>query len=84
MEIIALLGLKSPFSLVSVYVESSFFLDIKKIKIGNCSIYVHKYPLNLIFFKILNINGTRPFHREYFFLRILHSFCVHGEYAESI
>jgi hypothetical protein len=33
-EIIALLGLKSPFSVVSVYVESSFiFLDIKKIQI---------------------------------------------------
>jgi hypothetical protein len=32
LEIIALLGLKSPFSVVSVYAESSFFfLDIKKI-----------------------------------------------------
>jgi hypothetical protein len=50
LEIIALLGLKSPFSVVAVYAESSFFfLDIKKIKIENCSIYVHIYPLNLIF-----------------------------------
>ncbi len=46
----ALLGLKSPFSAVSVYAESSFlFLDIKKIKIVNRSIYVHIYPLNSIF-----------------------------------
>jgi hypothetical protein len=51
LEIIALLGLKSPFSVVSLYAESSFFLDIKKIKIGNCFIYVHIYPLNLIFQK---------------------------------
>jgi hypothetical protein len=49
LEIIALLGLKSPFSVVSVYAESSFFLDIKKIKIENCSIYVHIYPLTSIF-----------------------------------
>jgi hypothetical protein len=49
LEIIALLGLKSPFSVVSVYAESSIFLDIKKIKIENCSIYVHLYPLNSIF-----------------------------------
>jgi hypothetical protein len=37
MEIIALLGLKSPFSVRG----EQFFLNIKKIKIGNCSIYVH-------------------------------------------
>ncbi len=49
LEIIALLWLKSAFSVVSVYAESSFFLDIKKIKIENCSIYVHIYPLNSIF-----------------------------------
>jgi hypothetical protein len=50
LEIIALLGFKSPFSVVSVYAESSFFvLDIKKIKTENCSIYVHIYPLNSIF-----------------------------------
>ncbi len=49
-EIIALLGLKSPFSAVSVYAESIFyFLDIKKIKVEKCSIYVHIYPLNSIF-----------------------------------
>ncbi len=49
-EIVALLGLKSPFSAVSVYAESRFcFLDIKKIKIVNCSIYVNIYPLNSIF-----------------------------------
>ena len=45
MEIIALLGLKSPFSVRG----EQFFLDIKKIKIENCSIYVHIYPLNSIF-----------------------------------
>jgi hypothetical protein len=34
LEIVALLGLKSPFSVVSVYAESSFiFLDIKKLKL---------------------------------------------------
>ncbi len=48
LEIIALLGLKSPFSVVSVYAKSSFFY-IKKIKIENCSIFVHIYPLNSIF-----------------------------------
>ncbi len=48
--VFALLGLKLPFSEVSVYAESSFiFLDIKKIKIENCSIYVHIYPLKSIF-----------------------------------
>jgi hypothetical protein len=78
----ALLGLKSPFSAVSVYAESSFlFLDIKKIKIANCSIYVHIYPLNSIFHRF---TVRDPSNREYFSLRSLHSFCVHGEYAESI
>jgi hypothetical protein len=44
LEIIALLGLKLPFSVVSVYAESSFyFLDIKKIIIENCSIYMSIY-----------------------------------------
>ncbi len=34
LEIIALLGLTTPFSVVSVYAESSFiFLDIKKVKL---------------------------------------------------
>jgi hypothetical protein len=52
MEMIALLGLKSPFSVVSVYTESSFF---RYKKIGNCSIYVHIYPLNSIFPKFLTL-----------------------------
>ncbi len=78
MGIIALLGLKSPFSVVSVYTESScVFLDIKKIKIGNCSIYVHIYPLNSIFPKFWTLTVQDPSNREYFSLRILHSFCVH-------
>ncbi len=80
LEIIALLGLKSSFSVVSVCAESSvFFFDIKKIKIENCSIYVH------IDFSIrFRLTVRDPSNREYFSLRSLHSFCVPGECAESI
>jgi hypothetical protein len=89
-------GLKSPFSVVSVYAESSFLLDIKKIKIGNCSIYVHVcISLKFDFSKILNINGTRPFQPR-IFLSAYSSFFLrprrirgkylstYGECAESI
>jgi hypothetical protein len=84
LEIITLLGLKSLFSVVSVYAESSFFLDIKKIKIENCSIYVHIYPLNSIFRFDFGFTVRDPSNQEYFSLHSLHSFCVPGEYAESI
>ena len=96
-EIIALLGLKSPFGAVSIYGESSFiFLDIKKIKIENFSIYVHIYPLKSIFlFDSISINGTRPFQPR-IFLSAQSSFFLrprrirgkylntYGECAESI
>jgi len=86
-EIIALLGLKSPFSVFSD-TRRAVFLDIKKIKIGNCSIYVHKFD----FPKILNINGLRPFQPRIFpsayssfFLRPRRKYLsTYGECAESI
>ncbi len=73
-----------------------FFLNIKKIKIGNCSIYVHIcISLELNFSKILNINGMRPFPpriflsaRSYFFTRKQRIrgmyLSVYRECAESI
>jgi hypothetical protein len=70
-------------------------LYIKKIKIGNCSICIHIYPLNSIFSKILNINGTRPFRpriflsvRSYFFTRkrriLRKPLCLYGENAKRL
>ncbi len=83
LEIIALLGLKSPFSVVSVYAESSFFQISKKLKLKLfylCPYISLKFDFSIRF----RLTVRDPSNREYFSLRSLHSFCVPGECAESI
>ncbi len=64
--------------------EQFFFLDIKKIKIGNYSFYVQIYPWNSIFPNFRTLTVRDPYDREYLSPHVLNSLRANGEYAERL
>ncbi len=58
---------------------------LTKVEIGQAELKGElKGDIKVLDEKIEGLTVRDPSNREYFSLRSLHSFCVHGDYAESI